>query len=410
MKKSDIPQFGLLQGVRVLVMGPNIAGPQAGSFMADNGAETLLIEGPVSLDPGRQYPSGSYQKKGKNQRCLIMDWTTDEGRDILLRIVKDMDILIEGHRANKFNEWGISDEVLWSANRKLVICHISGYGQTGDPKYVKRGSYDAITQAFGGLMNLNGTVDEPMSTNCYNGDFYGANVACWSSLMAYICAQRTGKGESLDIAAYEAVFANQNWFENYANYGVEYKRAEPAQIGGWQSYKCKDGRVFCATLGPGFMRKGLKFIGLDPEAPEYKGKMLVNSGQPGCQEIIDALTVFCASKTMQEADDLLNDNGICTSMILGYKEQLANSHYKARKSYIEFDRGPGKKPEKYITTGVLPVCKNNPGKVWRAAPLLGEDNEDVLTEVGCSSEQIKSLYDKGILLKDNDPEQGFYRK
>jgi len=406
MKRTEIPKFGPLSGIRVLASGSNVSGPAAAGWLADFGADVLFMERPFAPDAGRMYPSASYNKKHTNNRSLVLDWGVPEGREAYLKYIKDVDILIENSKGGQMDLWDLSDETLWGVNPKLVIMHVSGFGQTGDTKYIRRGGYDAIAQAFSGHMSYNGYAapEPPMCTNNYTADYFTANVVCWASLMCYINAQKTGKGESVDVAQFEVMFANQAWFEDYVNYGVEFKRnASRTQIAGWDAYDCTDGFVFVCPIGPKFMAKGLPFLGIDPKQPALKGKVFALIGTPEGDQVIKAIKEYCSTRTMQEVEDELNEVGLPTSVCLDYESILHNSHYIARESFIEYEQSG----RKYIGANVMPKLKNFPGRIWRPAPMFGEDNEDVLNELGYTTDQIQEMYMKKILAKNEDPDQGF---
>ncbi|SHN88268.1 CoA transferase [Desulfitobacterium chlororespirans] len=399
MKSTEIPKFGPLAGVKVVSVGMSVAGPYAPSLMADFGADVIFIENPAAPDVCRQAPGSSFEKERKNHRSLVLNIPTPEGKEALLAILKKADILIETSKGGQWAKWGLTDEVLWQANPKLVIGHVSGFGQTGDPEYVARGSWDSIGQAFGGYMNLNGNPEPepPAPAAPYTCDYLTAMSACWSCLAAYIHAQKTGQGESIDIAQFEAALTSHSYTQDYLTHGIERKRSGPKSvIAGWQGYQCKDGQIFTCFIGPNTMKKGLPLIGLDPDAPEYKGKLYVLVGEPGSEAIVEAMKKFCAARTVNEADLELNHNGIAASPIMTFEMMKTHPHYIAREEFIEWETFGG---YTFKSTNIFPRMKNNPGKVWRPAPLFGMDNDDILEEAGLTPDQIKVLYENKVIAK-----------
>lgn len=400
MKSSEIPKFGPLAGLKVIAVGVSVAGPFAASQMADFGADVIYVENPSGPDALRGATGAQYEKERKNVRNLGLSIPTPEGKEILLGLLKNTDILIEASKGGQWAKWGLTDDVLWGANPKLVICHVSGFGQTGDPEYVGRGSWDAIGQAFGGYMIVNGNPEPepPAPAAPYTLDYLTALSACWSCLAAYINAQKTGQGESIDIAQFEAALSAQGTnVVDYLNHNIERKRQGPKNIiAGWQGYQCKDGQIYVCFMGSATVRKGTALIGLDPEAPEYKDKIVVMAGEPGSQEIVEAMTKFCAARTVSEADLELNHNGVAASPIMTFEMMKTHPHYIAREEFIEWETFKG---DKFKCTNVFPRLKNNPGKVWRAAPLFGMDNDDILEECGFKPEQVKEFYEKKVIAK-----------
>ena len=150
MINSPKPEFGLLSGLRVIMIGLSVAAPFAGELYAEHGADVIWIENPKAVDSARvARKGGSWQQDRRNMRSLTMNYRSEKGKEAFLRLISTTDVLIEASVGGSFDRAGLSDEVLWQANPGLIIAHISGFGQTGSPEYVKRASYDPIAQAFG---------------------------------------------------------------------------------------------------------------------------------------------------------------------------------------------------------------------------------------------------------------------
>ena len=133
MKRNEIPQQGLLQGVRVVVSAISVAGPFAAEVLADMGADVIQLENPKNPDFSHGGPNPGWQNEShrRNMRDITLDVTKPKGREAFLRLMKETDIFIESSKGGQWAGWGLSDEFLWKVNPKLVIAHISGYGQTG---------------------------------------------------------------------------------------------------------------------------------------------------------------------------------------------------------------------------------------------------------------------------------------
>lgn len=404
MKNSDIPKFGPLSGIKVLSCGLSTSAPYAAAMMADFGAEVIFVESPLVKDQYRTTDSMSYlNKERRNHRAMALNVVEPEGQEVLLKLVKEADIFIENSKAHAWDKRGLTDEVLWQANPKLVILHISGYGLTGDPEYLKRGSYDAIGQAFSGFMNMNGDPDGlPAPAPSYLGDYVVALIGSWSCLAAYIKAKETGKGDSIDLSQFEALLSIQAGFpSDWINYGIERKRSgsESPTFAGCKPYKCKDGEyIYIFFLSTLTLKKGLPLLGLEFGSPEFpEDKYAVFKGTPGGELLEQKLTEFCAARTVLDAEKELNDCGIVSSAIVTYKTMMDHPHYKARGVFQEYDAFEG---GKFIAPALCPRFKNYPGKVWRKAPSYGMDNEDILEELGYAPEKVQELYLKNIIKQD----------
>ena len=259
-KHEDIPAFGNLAGVRVVISGVSTAAPFAGEMFADNGADVIWLEPPKGIDPYRWTQDGwGAQNEHRNMRNLMLDVVSEEGHEIFLKVIETADIFIEASRGGQWAKWGYTDELLWEHNPKLVIGHMSGYGQTGDPDYVKLPGYDFTVCAFSGLMYLNGYKDgPPYMIQKFVTDYYAGLFAYGSALAAYVNALKTGKGESFDLAQYEAAVRCQaglfgKWFEKriQEERGAGAPRDNISAGSGY--YECMDGEgVYLVPLNFGF--------------------------------------------------------------------------------------------------------------------------------------------------------------
>jgi len=208
-------QFGSLQGVRLVSTGSLVAQPFAAALAAEMGAEVIQIERPGEGDAawrhlGMQLPTkdGTGQaattwiQERRNEWHATLDFSQPEGRELFLKLLKSCDIWMESSKPGSYSKWGLTDDVVLQANPKLVIAHVSGYGQSGHEDYLGRASYDMIGQAFGGLMYQTGfpDPDPPVRANPWTADYITALFCLWSSLAGYISAQRTGKGQVIDVS------------------------------------------------------------------------------------------------------------------------------------------------------------------------------------------------------------------
>ena len=212
-------QFGPLQGVRILSTGPLMAQPFAASLAGEMGAQVIQIERPGVGDAAWRYleflmdcKDGSTIAAGwvqtrRNSFHITLDLSSQRGKELFLNLIPQVDIWMESSIPGAYKEWGLDDETVLKTNPKIVITHVSGYGQDGHPDYLGRASYDFIGQAFGGLMNLTGfpEPDPPVRAAPWTGDFITGLFCLWSSLAGYIYAQRTGEGQVIDLAQFEAI-------------------------------------------------------------------------------------------------------------------------------------------------------------------------------------------------------------
>jgi len=405
-KIADIPEFGPCSGIKVIVVAPSVAGPFAASLFADFGASVISIENPQIPEMSRNQFGNTYQAYWRNQRTLTLDIPSPEGREVFFKLIADSDIFIEASAGGHWDKWGLSDEVLWEHNPRLVIAHISGFGQTGDPYYSKRGSMDPIAQAFGCYMSLNGFPDRsPIPAMIHPVDHLCGAIAFGLCTAAMRRAEITGKGESIDMAQYEIAMRCQSWFPmDYINNGQLYKaEGNHGPTAGYGLYKCKDGYVMMLVVGIGAIKNTIRLLGLESRAELYPATQTVVYLNTEAGDLFEEeITAFCAEHTAEEAERAFVGAKVACSRVMNYPEAEFNSHYIERGVWAEWDCPDGVRRK---GVGVLPHLKNFPGQIWRGAPTIGLDNEDVLSEIGMSEEKVAELYENGIISKRENTER-----
>lgn len=393
--KSPVPEFGPLAGVKVVNAALSVAGPTCAQVMAEWGADVVWIESPLGLDVVRTGTGLFAEQDRRNERSLCLNIPTPEGKQVLLRLIEDVDIYIEASKGGQYDRWGLSDEVLWEHNPKLVIVHISGFGQTGIEEYVTRPSYDPIAQAFGCYMEYNGFPDRPPIPACpQTADYMTGLMASSAALAALHRAEKTGKGESIDVAQFEVLIRFLNRYPiDYINEGIEYPREgdHNAKSAGFGNYTCKDGKqVYICFLGVGVYKKGCKFLGIEYGTEEFpEGTSLLAPSSKGGQILEEHLKAYVATKTAAEVEEELNKVGVPAQRVMQIKDALVHPQYIAREVFYEWETVKGRK---VTGVNVMPKFKNNPGQVWRGCPTIGMDNDVILAELGFSAEEIADLY------------------
>ena len=395
-----MPQFGPLSGVRVVFSGIEIAGPFAGQMFAEWGAEVIWIENVAWADTIRVQPHYP-QLSRRNLHALSLNIFKDEGRDAFLKLMETTDIFIEASKGPAFARRGITDEVLWEHNPKLVIAHLSGFGQYGDPQYTNLPAYNTIAQAFSGYLIQNGDKDQPMPAFPYTADYFSGMTATTSALAALYKVQQTGKGESIDIAMYEVMLRMGQYFMmDYFNGGEicpRMTKGKDPYYAGCGLYRCQDGFIVMEVVGITQIEEIFKDIGLayllgTPEVPE--GTQLIHRiNCPHGQLFEDKLDEWLAKQPITEVLKRLSELNIASAKVLTIPELEDNPQYIARESITEWQTMNG---ETCKGPNVMPKFKNNPGKIWRGMPSHGMDTDAILKNIGYSDEQIRELVDKGL--------------
>lgn len=395
---KDFPQFGALAGLKILDSGSNIAGPLGGGLLAECGAQVIHFEAPNKPDNQRGWYG--YPQNHRNQQSMVADIKTKEGREIFLKLIEWADIWVESSKGGQYDRLGLPDEEIWKVNPKLAIVHVSGYGQTGDPTYVTKASYDAVGQAFSGYMSLNGTT-ESLKINPYLSDFVCGLTTCWTMLACYVSTKLTGKGESVDIAQYEALARIMDGrMMQFAVNNEKMPRTgnKDAQAALFSFYTCKDGRtIFIGMNGAEVTKRGYPLIGLpapgtgDPDFPEGFTGWLINS--PVGQRLEAAMEKFVSEHTMEEVEKIMVENQIPCQRVYELEDCLNDPHWQARETVMEWE---DPMLGKVTGLGLMNKFKNNPSQIWRGSPLFGMDNKAILRDLGYSDEEIKEMYEKGV--------------
>lgn len=405
-------QFGPLQGVRILSTGSLIAQPYAAALAAEMGAEVIQVERPGEGDAawrhlGMQLPTKdgrgqiatTWVQERRNELYTTLDFSTPEGKEVFLRLIKECDIWMESSKPGSYTKWGLTDEVVLQTNPTIVIAHVSGYGQSGHAEYLGRASYDMIGQAFGGLMYQTGFPDPepPVRANPWTADYITALFCLWSSLSGYISAQRTGKGQVVDISQFESIhrLLSGTMVEYFANGFVRGRSGNKATaFQPYDAFQASDGWVVIGAVGLAVFSRVCQVIGLDPADEKWHSASSDVNSIEGIE--FDALLRgWVAERTVAEVVEAMNAAQVACCPIMNSRDMADDPHYRARKLHIEWDDG---QVGKVKGTGVTPLFSETPGKIWRGSVPVGHDNEAVYTRLaGLSVKHLAHLKDKGVI-------------
>lgn len=398
---ANVPKFGNLNSLKVVYSAVEIAAPVAAQMMAEWGADVTWIENTYNGDSMRDT---TYVKEleRRNQRSISLNIFSEEGKEVFLKLIEEADIFIESSKGPVYANRGLTDEVLWERNKSLVIVHVSGFGQYGVPERVNRAAYDQTAQAYSGYLSQNGTQEQPMIAAPYTGDYLTALMVVGSSLAALYNAQKTGKGESIDIAMYEVLLRMGAYYMmDYLNGGIIYPRAgaRHQNLCGIGVYKCKDGFLSLCLYGAKQNKALLERIGLGylwgtEEYPEGTSALWLDG--PKAELIEQKLEEYLLERPVAEVEEDFSNLKIAANKVMTFEELPEEPHFKAREAFIEWENIEGKK---IVGPNIFPKFKNNPGQVWRPMPTLGMDTEAILNEAGFTKEQIEELVEKGIIKK-----------
>jgi len=375
-----------LAGLKVLELGQLIAGPFAAKTLADFGAEVIKIEPPGSGDPLRQWrllkdgTSVWWQVQSRNKRSVALDLKDPAAQDIVRQLALESDVLVENFRPGALESFNLAPEALMAANPKLIVLRISGYGQTGP--YRDKPGFGVVAEAMGGLRHR---TAEPGRTPVRVGVSIGDTLAGLHGVIGVLTAlherQRSGLGQVVDVALYEAVFnCMESLLPEYSAFGAVREPAGSALpgIAPSNAYRCNDGFALVAGNGDSIFRRLMTTIGREDLASDPA--LSDNSGRVAQVHKIDAaIGDWCASRSVAEVLAALDTAQVPAGRIYTVADIAADPHYRARGMLQQITLADG---STLSVPGVVPKLSRTPGTHRRNAPKLGQDTQEVLAALG----------------------------
>ena len=394
--------LGPLTGLKVLELGQLIAGPFAAKTLADFGADIIKIEAPGAGDPLRKWrllkdgTSVWWQVQARSKRSVALDLKNPQAQAIVRQLASESDVLIENFRPGSMEGWGLGPDELLKLNPRLIMLRISGYGQSGP--YRDKPGFGVVAEAMGGLRHLSAEPGRvPVRVGVSIGDTLAALHGVIGILLALHERQRSGQGQVIDVALYEAVFnCMESLLPEYSAFGAVRSAAGSALpgIAPSNAYRCKDGGyALIAGNGDSIFKRLMNVIGhpemgIDPQLAD-------NAGRVAQVDKIDAaIGEWTAGRTVSDVLAALDKAAVPAGRIYTVADIAADPHYQARGMLGEVQMDDG---SLLAVPGIVPKLSRTPGSHRRNAPGLGQDTDAVLLEMGLSPEQISSLKQQGIV-------------
>lgn len=394
-----------LADLKIVEMGQLIAGPFAAKTLADFGARVVKIEPPDTGDPLRKWrvlkdgTSLWWQVQSRNKQSLAMDLRKVEAQQIVRDLCRDADVLIENFRPGTLESWNLDPEHLLQANPRLVVLRISGYGQSGP--YRDKPGFGVVAEAMGGLRYL---TAEPTRTPVRVGVSIGDTLASLHGVIGILTAlherHRSGRGQIIDIALYEAVFnCMESMLTEYDVFGIVREPGGSALpgIAPTNAYQCQGGsRVLIAGNGDSIFRRLCEVIGRadlanDPTLADNSGRVA------RAAELDAAIEAWTSRHTIEQVLDALDKASVPAGRIYSIADIARDPHYQARDMFKSVTTRDG---TDMAVPGIIPKLSRTPGAIRSAAPSIGQNTRTVLQELGLSTEQIATLYERGIVAGD----------
>jgi crotonobetainyl-CoA:carnitine CoA-transferase CaiB-like acyl-CoA transferase len=386
---------GALAGIRVLELGQLIAGPFCGQLLGDLGAEIIKIEPPGKGDPMRDWGHGEaklwWEVVARNKKSVTANLRIEEGQQLVRDLVPQADILIENFKPGTMEKWGLGPDVLHAINPRLIIVRVSGYGQTGP--YSSRAGFGGIGEAMGGWRYIVGDSDRPPSRMGVSiGDSLAATYGCMGALAALHARERTGKGQVVDSALYEAVLqVMESLVPEWMVGGHVRKRTGSILEGVAPSnvYPCSDGEFLIGGNQDAVFRRLCTAMG-QPELaddPRYATHVARGENQ---KELDDLIGAWTATKTIAEVEALMIEHSVPAGGIYRAADMLEDPHFAAREALVEVEHP---RWGKFKMQNAFPKLSDTPSSVRTRAPLEpGQDNAEVYGALlGLSEQQLADL-------------------
>lgn len=396
-------QTAVLQDLKVIEMGQLIAGPFAAKTLADFGANVIKIEPPGAGDPLRKWrllkdgTSVWWQVQSRSKRSLAMDLRQDEAQAVVRKLVLEADVLVENFRPGAMEGWGLGPDELLALNPRLIMLRVSGYGQTGP--YRDKPGFGVVAEAMSGLRHLTAEPGRvPVRVGVSIGDTLAALYGVIGILLALHERQRSGMGQVIDVALYEAVFScMESLLPEYSAFG-EVRGPGGSALPGIapsNAYLCKDGGyALIAGNGDSIFKRLMKAIqredlGNDPGLGGNAGRVA------RVVELDAAIGLWAQERTVDEVLFALDSAEVPAGRIYTVADIARDPHYLARGMIEQLRMDDG---SLLAVPGICPKLSRTPGGHGRGAPAhVGQDSDAVLREIGLTPAQIQALKDRGIV-------------
>ncbi len=391
-------QPGALEGLRVVEMGVLLAGPFCGQILGDFGAEVIKVEMPGAGDPmrewGREKPHGQslwWPVVARNKKSVTLNLRTQEGQQLARELIAQADVVVENFRPGTMEKWGLGYDELAKENPGLVMIRVTGFGQTGP--YSTQPGYGAIGEAMGGLRYVVGDPDGmPARTGISLGDTLAATFGAIGGLVALQARHRTGRGQVVDSAIYEAVLnIMESLIPEYAIGGYTRERtgAILPNVAPSNVFPTSDGQMVLIAANQDTVFKRLAQAMGRPEMGEEGPYTSHSSRGEHQQELDDLIATWTATLTADDLRAKMLEFAVPHGPIYTAAEMLQDPHFAAREAIVEVDHPQfGKIPMQ----NVAPKLSDTPGRVRTAGPALGEHNVEILQGLlGVSEDRYDEL-------------------
>ena len=389
-----------LGNLKIIDLSRLLSGPYATMMFSDFGAEVIKVETPNGDDTRHLGPpfikdwSTYFLSINRNKKSISLNLKTEEGKEILLRLIEDADVVIENFRPGTLEKLGLSYEVMKKRNPGIILASISGFGQQG--KYAQKPGYDVLAQAMGGLMSVTGEKGgAPVKAGYSFADLGTGMWAAFGILVALWERDRSGKGQWIDASLLDTIISWQTYLassyfatgEDPEPLGTEHPNIVPYQV-----FKAADGSFVVAIANDKMWSIFINKLGIDtlkdPIYESNKGRVMHRD------QLLQILQDIFIQRTRKQWDDFFTEIKIPVGPVNRLSEILQDPHV--------IDRGMVQEKESteignYKTLGTPVQLSRTPGEIRTFPPKLGEHTRSILQSIGYTEDAIHKFIDKGVV-------------
>lgn len=396
-------QRGALSDLKVLELGSMLAGPFVGTMLADFGARVIKVEKPGKPDPLREWPPHKgdqplwWKSMARNKRLVTLDISRAEGREVLLEMLQDTDIVIENFKPGTLERWGLGPDDLAQQFPEIVWVRVSGYGQSGPMS--QRGGYATIAEGFSGLASFTGFPQNGPSVSAFPmGDYLAGIFGAFGALAAIHNRLTSKRGQVVDVSLFEPLFRitesvvlrYDQTGEKKPRLGNQMEEDVPRNV-----YATSDGKAIAISCGSQRIYENLTRAMNRPDLLTDP-RFITMSLRVQHRAAIDAeVAQWIAGQSVDETMRVLDHHGVVAGPILDIEDIFSNTHYAARGAIAtvqDHDAGPLRMPSP------VPKLSDTPGEIKWAGGCPGTDNDEVFgTVFPLGAQRLAALRTAGVI-------------
>jgi crotonobetainyl-CoA:carnitine CoA-transferase CaiB-like acyl-CoA transferase len=389
---------GPLRGTRVIELATLFAGPLAGAFLSDFGADVVKVEHPTKPDQSRGHgPGGLWWKVlGRNKQTMTLNLSTVEGAELLRRLAAGADVLIENFRPGTLERWGIGPAELHAVNPRLVVARVTGFGQVGP--YARRPGFGTLAEAMSGFAAATGEPDGPPTLPPFGlADSIAALATAYAVMVALHARQHAGTGQVVDLAIIEPMMAmlgpQITWYDQlgYVQPRLGNRSANNAPR---NTYRCADGQwIAVSTSAQSIAERVMRLVGR-PDVIEEPWFATGSGRAAHADELDAAVTAWVAERTRTEVIAAFEEAQAAVAPVYGVPDILVDPQFEALGTAITV---PDDELGAVRLQNVVFRLSATPGAIRHAGRAHGQDTDAILARLGLSTQDIAALRAKGVI-------------